>query len=279
VNPTPSFAFADGTVSFRADACSDVGCVRAINEDSCLAEAPAFVVADGMGGHEHGERASQTAVNVLRQELVTGRVPTAGEVLEAVALANDAVRALVNDEGEQLVSGTTLAGLVLVGDEQGMATHWMTVNVGDSRLYSWSASGLEQLTVDHSAVQELLDAGTISAEAARVHPERNVVTRAIGAGDAVTPDVWLTPLRASETFLLCTDGVTKELDDEAIALVLAAGHESPASAIVAAANAAGGRDNITAVVVMATLVAPDGSTLVHNDRVEGIDHNTTTRTT
>ena len=275
MEPTFTFDLAVGTVSFAIAASSDAGSVRPVNEDSFIAEAPVFIVADGMGGHDRGDRASQTVAAVLRERLLTGTLPTPEAVLAAVAAANDAVRSLVSETGEPLVSGTTLSGMVLVSTEEGVATHWMTINVGDSRLYTWSDRRLEQLTVDHSAVQELLDAGVITAAAARVHPERNVVTRAVGATAVIEPDVWLIPVLASECFLICSDGLTKELTDTEIAAVLTA-HGSGggvAQALVNAANAAGGQDNITAVVVHATLNGQDGP----GESSELIDHDTTPR--
>ena len=279
MEPTFTFALPVGTVTFTIAARSEAGSVRLVNEDSFIADAPVFIVADGMGGHDRGDRASQTVAAVLRERLLTGRLPTAADVLAAITAANDAVRALVGDAGEPLVSGTTLTGMVLVGTDAGVATHWMTINVGDSRLYTWDGSTLEQLTVDHSAVQELLDAGVITEAAARVHPERNVVTRAIGATAAIEPDVWLIPVLASESFLICSDGLTKELTDAEIAGVLRAHGtgDAVAQALVDAANAAGGQDNITAVVVRATLTGVSGGDVIDNRIAEMIDHDTTPR--
>ena len=256
MEPSFTFALPTGSVELRACARSETGSVRAVNEDSFVAEPPVFIVADGMGGHERGDRASQTIARVLRERLVTDRLPTSADVIEAISAANTAVRALVSETGQPLVSGSTLSGVVLVGDDAGTATHWMTVNVGDSRLYTWNGRVLEQLTVDHSAVQELVDAGVITEAAARVHPERNVITRAVGAADRIEPDIWLLPVLSDETFLVCSDGLTKELDDATIAAVLASHGDdhSVAQQLVDAANAAGGQDNITAIVVGATLV-------------------------
>jgi PPM family protein phosphatase len=279
VRPTFTFALPVGTVTFAIAACSEAGSVRPVNEDSYIADAPVFIVADGMGGHDRGDRASQTVAAVLRERLLTGVLPTPADVLAAIRAANDAVRSLVGEAGEPLVSGATLSGMVLVGADAGVATHWMTVNVGDSRLYTWDGRTLEQLTVDHSAVQELLDAGVITEAAARVHPERNIVTRAVGATAAIEPDVWLIPVLSSETFLICSDGLTKELTDTEIAAVLSAnGAEAGvAQALVDAANAAGGQDNITAVVVRATLSGMSGGDLVDTRLAEMIDHDTTPR--
>ena len=277
MEPTLTFTLPVGTVDVEVSARSDTGSVRRVNEDSYIAEAPVFLVADGMGGHDRGDRASQTVAEVMRQSLLTGALPTPAEVLAAISAANDAVRSMVGDAGEPLVSGTTLSGMVLVG-EAGVATHWMTINIGDSRLYTWNGSSLGQLTVDHSAVQELLDAGAITEAHARVHPDRNVITRAIGATEVIQPDVWLVPVLASEAFLICSDGLTKELSDEQIAALLALhGAAAPvADALVDAANAAGGHDNITAIVVRATLIGA-GAGEATTRQLDIIDHDTTPR--
>jgi len=126
--------------------------------------------------------------------------------------------------GTQLIAGTTLAGVALVVEHPGAAPHWMVFNLGDSRVYRWSGSGsgaLERISVDHSVVQELLDAGLIDEDGARRHPERNVITRALGAADEVRAEAWLLPATEPQTFLICSDGLTKELDDARIAELLA----------------------------------------------------------
>lgn len=243
-----------GDVTVVASTGTSIGSVRSVNEDSFFAVSPLFVVADGMGGHARGDRASQTVVAELSRLLPAGSLPTAAAVLTAITGSNDAVRALTDDDGLALLSGTTLTGLALVSTNNGASTHWMAFNVGDSRIYSWDGRRLAQLTVDHSVVQELVDSGAITEEQARQHPERNVITRAVGADVDVDADVWLLPVAGSQTFLLCSDGLTKELDDNEIARLLArhgsdGGAESVAEALVVAADRAGGKDNITVVVL------------------------------
>jgi len=243
-----------GDAHLTLSACSVVGSVRSVNEDSFLAQTPLFVVADGMGGHERGDRASQTVISVLLDQVPADTVPSPAQVLAAITSANEAVRELTADDGRRLMSGTTLAGVALVTANDGASTHWMAFNVGDSRIYSWDGRRLEQLSVDHSAVQELIDAGLLTDAAAREHPDRNIITRAVGASDLVDADVWLMPVGGSQTFLICSDGLTKELDDTEIAHLLAEhgsdGHAlSIAEALVTAANDAGGKDNITVVVL------------------------------
>ncbi|UOE45419.1 PP2C family protein-serine/threonine phosphatase [Agromyces larvae] len=229
---------------------SDVGRVRQVNEDAVLAEAPVYVVADGMGGHARGDAASRAALDTFRRHLDFGAPVRPEQVLDAIHTANTAVRAL-SAEGEEgtAVAGTTLAGVALVdaGDAGGL--RWMAFNVGDSRIYAWDGRRLEQVSVDHSAVQELVDAGVISADEAERHPDRNVITRALGADDWVDPDVWLLPATGRQVFLLCTDGLTKELGADQIAGILAAGAHGSAGELVDAAVARGGRDNVSVVVI------------------------------
>lgn len=246
--------------TLHASARSDTGSVRAVNEDSFISRNPVFLVADGMGGHARGDLASQAAVQVFTERIAEGSTPTTDDVLDAVAAANQEVRALsgAGDSGIA-VAGTTLTGVVLVRNEETDARHWMVVNVGDSRVYGWDGRTLTQLSVDHSAVQELLDAGAIRADEVATHPERNVITRALGADPSVEVDVWLLPALGHQTFLVCSDGLCKELADNEIATILAeTGRgrrpaDSVADALVDAAVAAGGRDNVTVIVVESRL--------------------------
>ncbi|MGH1525325.1 PP2C family protein-serine/threonine phosphatase [Leifsonia sp. L25] len=231
--------------------CSDTGMVRQVNEDCALAQDPVFVVADGMGGHARGDAASRAAVESLARALRPGSRPTPDDVIQAIDEANAAVRALSGaDESGAAVAGTTLTGVVRVRVPGVVVEQWMIVNVGDSRVYGWDGRDLRRLTVDHSAVQELMDAGLITEEQAAAHPERNVITRALGADDSVAVDSLLVPEESRQVFLVCSDGLTRELSDRRIAEILA--QSSPADAavaLVAATNEAGGHDNITAIVV------------------------------
>jgi serine/threonine protein phosphatase PrpC len=252
VETREELAIGDATVRLRHAGCSHVGAVRANNEDSFLAASPFWIVADGMGGHAHGDLASSSAIEVF--DRMRGDGPAnARRVLAGVQEANAAVLGL----RDGVLSGTTLTGVAIV-EIDGAGPHWMTFNVGDSRTYLWDGRRLEQQSVDHSAVQELVAAGVITPEDAAVHPQRNVVTRALGAEAEVEPDVWLVPLRGRQTFLLCSDGLTKELDDAEIARIIVF-HDQQAARepdgptlperLVGAAVAAGGRDNVTVVVV------------------------------
>jgi serine/threonine protein phosphatase PrpC len=267
------------TASFVFSARTDRGRVRQVNEDSLMAQSPVFLVADGMGGHAHGDVASQTVVRVFDEHIEQSTPSTPERILDAIHSSNDAVRDLsaVDDYGTA-VSGTTLAGVAFVdaGDDAGF--HWMAFNVGDSRIYTWDGHTLAQLSVDHSAVQEMVDAGLISAADAEKHPERNVITRAIGADEFVDADVWLLPAAGRQSFLICSDGLTKELDTAAIARVLAehqgdgsftddpvegselgfgADGHTVADVLVEAAIAHGGHDNVTAVFLEASVGSSD----------------------
>jgi serine/threonine protein phosphatase PrpC len=249
----------EGEARLTISAQSAVGRVRKVNEDSFLARSPLFVVADGMGGHERGDRASQTIIATLGELVPVGSVPTSTTLIDAIDTANAAVRALSDDDGRRLMSGSTVAGVCLVGQGGETGLHWMVFNIGDSRIYSWDGRDLTQLSVDHSAVQELVDAGEITSDEARRHPHRNIITRAVGSEDRVFADIWLLPAGGSQSFLICSDGLTRDLTDDNIAQILAqhgiAGTDvSVADTLVDAANVAGGGDNITAVLVTCDVV-------------------------
>jgi protein phosphatase len=145
--------------------------------------------------------------------------------------------------------GTTAVGLAMV--TQDGADYWLAFNVGDSRIYRLHAGVLTQVTVDHSYVQDLVAAGRIAPEEARTHPERNIVTRVLGVTDTPVPDFWVFPPEPGERFLVCSDGLTGELDDRALAQILAVDAEPHeiARLLVESANRCGGRDNISVIVV------------------------------
>ena len=245
--------FENAAAHFEVSATTDLGRTRRVNEDSFVAAPPVFVVADGMGGHSHGDRASQAVASVFQVLGAEPTLPSVATVLAAVRAAD----AIVQGIGGDAIAGTTLAGIALTSDPETGAVRWMAFNIGDSRVYRWLDSALIQLSVDHSAVQELVDQGVIAADSAMRHPERNVITRAIGVGIDSEPDVWLLPADGEETFLICSDGLTKELDDGAISLVLAHGATadgSVADRLIEAALAAGGADNVTAIVITARVI-------------------------
>jgi len=230
-------------IRFRHGVDTSVGRVRRVNEDSYLAVPPVYAVADGMGGHGSGDVASRLAVEVLARCVMLRPLFTEA-VLHALDEAN---RAIVEHDGPNRM-GTTITGLA--GLETLGGDRLMVFNVGDSRVYRLAGERFEQLTVDHSEVQEMVLAGVLTREQARTHPRRNVVTRALGGGHELAADHWLVPAAAGDRFLLCSDGLFGEVLDEALAGLLAlADPQHAAEALVAAANEAGGHDNITALVV------------------------------
>lgn len=239
---------ADHQPRLRVGSATDTGRVREHNEDAALAEGGVFTVADGMGGHAAGEVASSIVVETLR-ELTTRSTLTGDDVTDQLRLANQRIREAVVARPEQRGMGTTATGLVLVTAEG--TRRWLAFNIGDSRVYRLAEGQLTRVSVDHSEVQQLVDAGVITEAEARVHPARNVVTRSMGTDSGRHADVWPLPVRAGERFLLCSDGLTNELTDDVLRELLEA-HDDPqatADELVRAAVAAGGRDNVTVVVV------------------------------
>lgn len=218
---------------------------RAANEDSYLADVPLFAVADGMGGHSHGDRASDAVVRRL-QAAVDGDFIEMAAILEALNLATWDIHQL--EEAEHS-GGTTVTGVALsLADGHPQFT---VFNVGDSRVYRFSGNELSQVTTDHSLVQEMIDAGQLSVEQAENHPESNVITRAVGFSVEPEVDVLMLPLDAGLRLLICSDGLTKEVPLERLRLHLAArlSARETANALVDAALAQGGRDNITVIVI------------------------------
>lgn len=236
----------DISVTLAWGAATDTGYRRSHNEDSLLSESPLFAVADGMGGHSAGDVASAAVVTRLA-EVAVADFTESGAIEQGLRAATADIT-LAADE-KQLGVGTTVtgAGLTLQGGEP----YWLVFNVGDSRVYAFEGEELVQVTVDHSVVQELVAAGIIRAQDAELHPDSNVITRAIGFNAEPMPDYWLLPVRAGLRLLLCSDGLTKEVPDERIRLELAASLSpaQTAQALVDVALSAGGRDNVTAVVV------------------------------
>ncbi|MEF8852182.1 MAG: Stp1/IreP family PP2C-type Ser/Thr phosphatase [Haloarculaceae archaeon] len=229
---------------------TDTGQVRDHNEDS-VSVAPTsggrlLAVADGMGGHNAGEVASAVALETFVAEVgerLADADPETG--LSAAALAADeAVREAAADESDRDGMGTTLvAGLV--GPEE-----TTVVNVGDSRAYRVDDAAIEQVSVDHSLVQELVDAGEIAPEEAESHRQRNVISQALGVGDAIEPDTFSVDLAAGEVLLCCSDGLTEEVAESTIHDVLTREDslQSAAEALVSTANRNGGSDNVSVVL-------------------------------
>jgi protein phosphatase len=232
--------------NWASSAATHQGNVRAINQDAFLdrPDLGLWAVADGMGGHEHGERASALVVERLA---TLSRPRFLGQsARRAASLIADANRRLV-DDAEALggsIIGTTVVALLAVGSS--CALLW----VGDSRIYRLRAGRLEQLTTDHTEVQQWVSAGTLSPEDAELHPYAGVLSRAVGAADEVIVDRRIETLRDGDRYLLCSDGLTKELDARRIATLLGAGAPGQtAQMLIEEACAAGGRDNVTVLIV------------------------------
>lgn len=234
------------SVTLAWGAGTDVGRRRQHNEDSFLASTPIFAVADGMGGHSAGDVASDAVVTRLAE--VTGDGFAERTAIEGALRSATADISLAADEKE-LGVGTTVTGVAL--SLHGADPYWTVFNVGDSRVYLLENGALNQVSVDHSVVQELVDSGIIRQEDAESHPDSNVITRAVGFNAEPMPDYWMIPMRVGSRILLCSDGLTKELDAEQIRALLAAGMRplDTVQALIDAAVAAGGRDNVTAVVI------------------------------
>ena len=260
---------------------TDAGGNRSTNEDAALARPPVFVVADGMGGHARGEMASQTVVAELRAlaEADAGPIGRA-DVEAAVGRAADRIRRTMAEgatgspfDPARDTAGTTVAGVVRTESDDGAG--WLVLNVGDSRVYRYADDRLEQVSVDHSLVQEMVDAGELDPAEARTHPRRNVITRAIGAVPDSEIDFWTLRVTPGERFLLCTDGLVGELEDAEIAEVLGAvpDPQEAADALLRRALDGGANDNVTLVVVDAGdggARAPD----LTPDRAGSSDHET-----
>jgi protein phosphatase len=243
-DPTAPIAVACG-------AATDAGLRRRINEDSYLAASPLFLVADGMGGHNAGEIASAAVIDEFAA--LAGRESlTIDEVQTAVTASRRRVAMLPPGAGAG--AGTTLAGVV-IADVDGEG-YWLAINLGDSRTYRLSEGRFEQVSVDHSVVQELVDSGELAADAAERDSRRNVITRAIGAGSDSEPDYWLLPAEEGDRILVCSDGLSGELDRDALHAILLteADPQAAATRLVHEAMVRGGRDNITALVVDALAV-------------------------
>ena len=232
---------------------TDVGMIRSGNEDNFTVDStPArgiFIVADGMGGHAAGEVASEMAVHIVQTELSNVRDLDGEDVVQLVANAlkhaNHAIHERTLTEVDKQGMGTTASVLVLAG------SRYLIGQVGDSRVYLLRAGKFDQLTKDHSYVQEQVDAGYLTPEQARYHPYSNVITRCVGASGEVEPDTYAGEVRAGDVFLVASDGLTGMVDDRRIQQLLSS-RASPArmvDALIAEANGRGGLDNITAIVV------------------------------
>ncbi|HWV87201.1 MAG TPA: Stp1/IreP family PP2C-type Ser/Thr phosphatase [Capillimicrobium sp.] len=233
-------------------AASDTGQQRRGNEDAFFVQSPLFVVADGMGGAQAGEVASGLAVDAFRGGLPDGGEPTEARLARLVQLANEEIHRRSRADAEQAGMGTTLTAAYV--DVDGVAI----AHVGDSRAYRWHDGRLERLTDDHSLVEELIRQGRLSEAEAEEHPQRSIITRALGPEPLVQVDTRTSPARDGDLFLLCSDGLTGMIGEQGVAEVLAQGGSlrDMVRRLIDAANRAGGRDNITVVLFRVEEVEP-----------------------
>lgn len=232
---------------FAVGARTDVGRVREGNEDSYMVNEPLFAVADGMGGHQGGEVASKLALDTLREA-------TDGAALaQAVQDANRAVFEQAGQDPALAGMGTTLTAFLVDGDTLRLA------HVGDSRAYLLRDGTLQRITTDHTVVEGLVEKGELTPQEASIHPQRSILTRAIGVDGDVQVDQASIQPRPGDRLLLCSDGLTGMVDEADIQRILEehADPQAAADALVEAANEAGGQDNITAVILDVSDAEPD----------------------
>ena len=235
---------------------TDIGRVREINEDAFSVrridhDSYCMIVADGMGGHKAGETASRRACSIIGDRICAELTDGSWEgdrvlevMQESISVANKTLYSAQLTDSELAGMGTTVVAVVVRGNKA------FVCNVGDSRLYLYS-DGLKQITKDHSYVAELLEMGVITEKQAAVHPNKNVITRAIGTEKSVVPDTYSGVLKKDDVILICSDGLSNMVSDKDISDVIkkAEKAETAASMLVELANKNGGRDNITAVVM------------------------------
>ncbi|MBX5468607.1 MAG: Stp1/IreP family PP2C-type Ser/Thr phosphatase [Thermoleophilaceae bacterium] len=231
---------------------TDVGRQRHANEDAYYDSPPIFAVADGMGGARAGEVASRIAVEAFEQARDESAAPE-DQLAQIARAANRRIYELAQEDEERAGMGTTLTAIMLAGDEIAIG------HVGDSRAYRLRGDQLERLTQDHSLVEELVRQGKLTSEQAEMHPQRSIITRALGPEPEVDVETLTYPARAGDVYLLCSDGLTGMVPEERVAEILRARSSlrQAAEALVAEANERGGRDNIT--VVLFRLGSDDGA--------------------
>ncbi|WP_053587709.1 PP2C family serine/threonine-protein phosphatase [Actinomyces sp. oral taxon 414] len=249
---------------------TDIGLLRAVNEDAFLAEPPVFLVADGMGGHRAGDVAARAALDAFT-DLVGQEFVTSGQLDAALARAAADVARLGDDVG---APGCTLTGLVL--SLQGDLPCLHVVNVGDSRTYHFTRGVFSLVTRDHSEVQELIDAGRLTLSQARTSARRNVITRALGAGagPVVPVDRFLLPAQAGDRFVICSDGLSALVSEPVIEAVVHSARppRQVARELVDRALAAGGTDNVTVLIVDIIDVHPTWESVDVDDETLPLQH-------
>lgn len=238
----------------RTFSVTDIGKKRKINQDYVFAsDKPIgnlpnlFIVADGMGGHNAGDYASKYTVETMKAEVERSFEKSPVKILgKAITVANEHIRKRASEDVALSGMGTTVVAATCLGDK-----YLEVANVGDSRLYVVNDRKIEQITRDHSLVEEMVRMGGIDRESARSHPDKNIITRAIGAKDTVDVDFFNVELEPGDIVLLCSDGLTNMLEDEEIHMIMGSqgSVEEKAEELVKAANHNGGRDNIAVIIV------------------------------
>ena len=232
----------------RVYALSDIGSVRTLNEDSYYVPQSGekfCCVADGMGGHQAGEVASALAVQVFAEKMRDVLPPPHDRLHRAVTAANAAIYEKARSQAEMSGMGTTITALLLENGEAHIA------HVGDSRCYLLRGKSLMKVTTDHTLVEEMMLKGVLTVQEARNHPQRNLITRALGTDEQVEVDLLRIRLQKGDVFLLCSDGLTGPVSDREIAEILNSRmkRENKLQALVEKALDAGGHDNITVLIV------------------------------
>ncbi len=237
---------------------SETGLVRTSNQDAfaVIDSAGMWAVADGMGGHVGGAVAAQTAIATVQaqatssqEQLRSGSTSPIDVLTALISRAHEAILAQARSQPKLKGMGTTLVLLTVIPDQTSMA---YVAHIGDSRAYRFRAGALTPLTRDHSLIEKYLERGILTPETAKTHPERHVLTRALGVTATVAPTIAGCAMQEDDLVILCSDGLTKMLEDQDIHQVLCDGDPSPASAcdrLIAAALDRGGEDNVTVVVV------------------------------
>ena len=238
----------------RTFSITDIGEKRKLNQDYVFAsEKPLgnlpniFIVADGMGGHNAGDYASKYTVETMRKEIERSFEKSPVRILEkAITAANDHIRQKAREDETLSGMGTTVVAAICLNEK-----YLEVANVGDSRLYVVNDRKIEQITRDHSLVEEMVRMGGIDRESARSHPDKNIITRAIGAKDTVDVDFFHVELEPGDMVLMCSDGLTNMLEDEEIHMIMESQEsvEEKAEELVKAANNNGGKDNITVLII------------------------------
>ena len=235
---------------------SDVGCIRELNEDCyCIcgfgdnSERGFCILADGMGGHNAGEVASQNAVKLIAEEmnrlLESGEKEIPGQLSRAVSAANTGIYTMASENPIHRGMGTTVVTAFI---DDGTA---YVANVGDSRAYAVRDDEIVQITTDHSVVSELVMRGTITKEEARLHPQKNIITRAVGTDKSVRTDIFEYNYSPGDVMIICSDGLSTMLDDNRILEIIKSKKtsEDTVNSLIAAAKDEGGLDNITVICI------------------------------